>query len=97
MPEPAAPFAVDPGTAARALVPAESAARNAPGPRPEPPGKHLRLASFGASTGETSGPAASGVAALMDRMDGLIVAAHGSPGASATVRLAAGARPSSGS
>jgi hypothetical protein len=97
MPEPAAPFAVDPGTAAHALVPAESAARNVLDLRPDPSAGDLDLAAFGVAAGETSDVDASDARAVLDHVDWLFVAEHGSPGASATVRPAAGAGPHPGS
>jgi hypothetical protein len=97
MPEPAAPFALDPGTAALALLPAASAARNAVGLRMDSPGKHLRLARSGAPAGESSDRDGSGAAAPAERVGGPFVAEHRSPGASASVRHVAGAAWPSGS
>jgi hypothetical protein len=82
MPEPAAPFAVDPGTAVHALVLAESAARNVLDLRADPPAGNLHLALFLAPAGEAAELDASDARAVVDYMDGLLVAEHGSPGTS---------------
>lgn len=82
MPEPAAQFAVDPGTAAHALVLAESAARNVLDLRADIPTRNLHLALFHAPDGDAAEVDAADAAAVVAYMDGLLVAEHGAAGTS---------------
>ena len=82
MPEPAVPFAVYPGTAAHALVLAESAARNVLDLRADLPARNLHLALFRAPEGDAAEVDAADAAAVIAYMDELLVAEHGSPGTS---------------
>lgn len=82
MPEPAAPFAVDPGTAAHALVLAESAARTVLDLRADPPSGNLHLALFHAPAGEAEDLDAADTATVVAYMDELLIAEHGSLGSS---------------
>ena len=82
MPEPAAQFAVDPGTAVHALVLAESAARNVLDLRADLPARNLHLALFRAPEGDAAEVDAADAADVIAYMDELLVAEHGSPGTS---------------
>ena len=82
MPDPAAQSAVDPGTAAHALVLAESAARNVLDLRADLPVTNLHLALFHAPDGDASEVDAADAAAVIAYMDELLVAEHGSSGTS---------------
>jgi len=77
MPEPAAPFAVDPATAVQALVLAESAARNVLDLRADQPTADLHLALFGAPSGDGAQVDATDAGAVIAFMDELLVAEHG--------------------
>ncbi len=92
MPEPAAPFAIDPATAVHALVLAESAARNVLDLRADPPAANLHLALFRAPEGEAAAIDAADTGAVVTFMDELLLAEHGSPGTS-EVREAIGLSP----
>jgi hypothetical protein len=83
MPEPAAPFAVDPATAAHALVPAQPAAAML-GLRADPPSGNPRLALLLAALGESDETGAADTATE-------------SSDVYATALLAAGARAHPGS
>jgi hypothetical protein len=83
MPEPAAPFAVDPATAVQALVLAESAARNVLDLRTDSPTADLHLALFRAPSGDGDQVDADDPRVVIAFMDGLLVAEHGSARTSA--------------
>jgi hypothetical protein len=65
--------------------------------RPDPSAGNLDLAAFGVAASETSDVDASDARAVLDHVDWLFVAEHGSPGAIASVRPATGAWPHPGS
>jgi len=92
MPEPAAPFAVDPATAVHALVLAESAARNVLDLRADPPASDLHLALFRAPAGDGAAVDAADTDAVVAFMDELLLAEHGSAGTS-EVRPSVGLSP----
>jgi len=90
---PAAPFAIDSGTAAHALLLAESAARNVLDLRGDSPAGDLHLALFdgGVQAGDAL-PDAEDSPAVLDFMERRLVAEHGSP-ATSMVREAIGFSP----
>jgi len=83
MPEPAAPFAVDPATAAHALVPAQPAAANMLGLRADPQPGNPRVALLLATSGEgaeTDAADTATVASCVDTTSLLAAGARAYPG-----------------
>ena len=74
MPEPAAPFAVDPATAAHALVPAQPAAANMLGLRADPQPGNPRVELLLATPGEGAETDAADTATVASCVDSLLAA-----------------------
>jgi hypothetical protein len=77
MPEPAEQFAIDPQAAALALLLAEAAARNVLDLRDDRPAGDLHIALFSGSSGGAPLPEAQDAAAVIDHMQGRLIADHG--------------------
>lgn len=88
MPEPAQQFAIDPQAAALALLLAEAAARKVLDLRDDRPAGDLHIALFIGSSGAPL-PEAQDAAAVIDHMEGRLIADHG-VGATAAVVAAVG-------